>query len=262
MSLDSGLRYEDTIVVGLVADPDLSTTIANRVAGELPSVLSRLVSDQVVWKVCVSSETIPLDETGHIPLVGYARARIPWEEWDLMVVLTDLPRRVDGHPVIGDFSKAYCAARISLPASGWARVGANVRDTIVYFVDQITRGWTIRQRRAEDDGQGGLMRWSTRGPSAVRSVPSTQEGIDAYLALAGIGGKARLLFGTVRNNRPWRLVAGLSSATAAAGAGAALGIFFSNIWSLADASPAWRLALISVLTVVVMVGWLILYNGL
>ena len=47
-----------------------------------------------------------------------------------------------------------------------------------------------------------------------------------------------------------------------AAAAAAFGIFYSSIWSMAEALPLWRLALINALAIVVMVGWLIFYNNL
>lgn len=260
--LRNGSGETRTVVVGLVADPGLSAQIAGRLVDELPEMLARHVSDQVSWQVRVRSEAVPLDEHGEIPLIEYAQAKMPWEEWDLMVLLTDLPRRVDTHVIIGDFSAAYGAAQISLPAIGWLRPGADARDTVVYFVDQITSGWSLKQGRPEADSFPYLKHRLTGRASAVRRLPSTREGVDAYLVLVGVLGKARLLFGTVRNNRPWRLMAGLSGATAAGMAGGAFGIFFSNVWSLADTLPTARHALITVLAVTAMVLWLIAKHDL
>lgn len=262
MTLPDESGDDRTVLVGLVADAGLSTTIAGRLAGDLPEVLARHISDRVSWKVRVRSEAVPLDEHGDIPLIEYAQTKIPWEEWDLMVLLTDLPRRVNTHTVIGDFSAAHGAAQISLPATGWLLPGANARDTVVYFVDQMTSGWSLKQGDAEADSFPYRKRRPMGRVSPVRRVSSGDEDIDAYLVLIGARGKARLLFGTVRNNRPWRLVAGLSSATAAGMAGGAFGIFFSNVWSLADTLPTARLALINVLAIAAMVFWLIVTHNL
>ena len=78
----------------------------------------------------------------------------------------------------------------------------------------------------------------------------------------GVRGRLRLLAGMVRDNRPWRLVPHLSSATAAAAATAAYGVVTSSFWTMADALPPWRLALITLLAVAAMTTWLLVYNHL
>lgn len=249
-----------TVVVGLVADPGLSTKIANRLTAELPEALSQQVSDQVAWCVRISGAAIALDEDGEIPLVESAGETMPREGWDVMVCLTDLPQRVHTSPLIGCYSSVHGAAQVSLPANGWLRLRHAVRDTIVRLVDEISGESLDADRMARDPYT--FPRRPTELISPVRYVPSMREGIDACLTLTGARGKMRLLFGMVRTNRPWRLVPGLSSATAAAAAGGAFGIFFSNVWHLADALSSTRLALINVFVVSAMVIWLILYNGL
>lgn len=66
----------------------------------------------------------------------------------------------------------------------------------------------------------------------------------------------------VRANRPWRLVPSLSPAIGAAVAGAAFGIFYSNIWQLATALGTARQVLVLLLALVGMSVWLIADNGL
>lgn len=91
---------------------------------------------------------------------------------------------------------------------------------------------------------------------------SGEEDIDTSLVLRGWRGRARLLCGMVRANRPWRLVPHLASATAAAAATAAFGVFYSSIWKMADTLSPARMLLIAVLAIATMVAWLLLYNRL
>ncbi|ANY05530.1 hypothetical protein [Pseudonocardia sp. HH130630-07] len=86
--------------------------------------------------------------------------------------------------------------------------------------------------------------------------------MDVRLALTGRRGRLRLLSGMVRANRPWRLVPSLSPAIAAAAAGAAFGIFYSNIWQLATALGVGRQITVMAVALVAMTAWLILDNGL
>lgn len=261
MILRNGSGDVRTVVVGLVADPGLCTTIAGRLADELPEVLSWRLNGRVSWEIRVVSEAVPLDANGDVPLIEYARGKIPEQGWDLMVCLTDLPRREGTRPIIAEASAAYGAAQISLPALGWLRLRQNVRDTLVHLIGEMT-GEASRPDRVVGDARRPFPRRPTELVSPVRRMPSIQRGIDVYLGLVGARGKLRLLLGMVRTNRPWRLVPGLSRATATAAAGGAFGIFFTNVWSLADAMSFQRLALINVFVVAAMVIWLIVYNSL
>lgn len=247
-------------MVGLLADPGVCTIVANRLVSELPAALSRWISDQVSWRVRVRSEAVALDADGEIPLADEAREIKPREGWDVLVCLTDLPQRAGTRPLIGCYSFTHGAAQVSLPANGWLRLVHTARDTVVRLVDEVSGEALDSDRMARDPYK--FPRRPTELISPIRYVPSRQEGLDACLALVGARGKARLLLGMVRTNRPWRLVPGLSSATAAASAGGAFGIFFSNVWNLADSLSSMRLGLINVFAVTAMVVWLILYNNL
>lgn len=251
---------DDTVRIGLVAEPALSTTVVNGLAGELPDALGRNVTSGVSWEVDVASEMLPLDTAGDIALVDFAGERMPREGWDLMVCLTDLPGHVYRRPVVGDFSVAWGAGQISLPAMGW-RLRRNVRDTVVHMVGAMVGRLLGVDHAAQEAAQRSPS--PLRGPlSSVRHAPGAREDIDAKLVLVGLRGKARLLFGMVRANRPWLIVPGLSSVTAAAAGGGAFGIFFSNVWSLSDALSYARLAVINVFVVAAMILWIIIHNNL
>lgn len=251
-----------TLVVGLVADPGLAAEVAGRLADDLPSTLAQEVSNHVAWEVCVSSEALPLDEQGDISIVDQGRERMPQEGWDLMVCLTELPRRVDTRPIVSNVSRTYGVALASLPAIGWVRLRTHVRETIVYLIYEMTKD-RLELGQAKRDSWRAFRRRPTELVSPVRHVsPSTEGDIDLYLVLAGVRGRARLLFGMVRNNRPWRLVVYLASAVAAAAAGAAFGVFYGSIWSIADALSPARLAVINVFAVAIMAIWLIFYSSL
>lgn len=226
------LGGECTVVVGLVADSGLATRVATWLADELPAALAQRVSSRVAWKTCVTSETVPLDADGDILMVDYARAKMPAAGWDLLVYLTELPQRVGTIPIVAEFSAVHGAAQVSLPGIGWVRLRPNVRETIVYLVDEMI-GYTLEPGREGRRSPRPIRPRLTERTSPVRRVASAAEGIDAHLVLVGARGRVRLLFGMVRDNRPWQLVPSLSRATSTA----AFGIFFSTVWNMADALP-------------------------
>ncbi|MFF9125455.1 hypothetical protein ACF09J_19485 [Streptomyces sp. NPDC014889] len=248
--------------VGVVADPGLPSKVAADVVNRgLTDLLAFRVSPDVRWEVQLLHETLPLNEQRTVPLLESAARRRPDNGWDVLVYLTDLPRRLDSQPVIADVSVGHRAVLISLPAIGPFRLRHHVTETLVRLVRRI------HQQPPSPEGVargpvGRLLRRPGEWVSPVREIPTVDEGIDASLALVGLRGRLRLLLGMVRANRPWLLVPHLASATAAAAATAAFGLFYSSIWNMADALAPARLVLIMFLAIAVMVGWLLLYNHL
>lgn len=251
----------DRMIVGLVADPGLAAAVADDVADELPATLAREVSDSVTWEVWVCSEALPLNDHGDIPLAEAGRERMRREGWDLMVCLTELPRRAGTRPLVSEASSAWGVALISLPAIGWLRLRAHVRNTIVHVLHEMA-GHVREPGQAARGPRRPFRRRPTELVSPVRPVTPADEDFDLLLVLTGARGKARLLFGMVRNNRPWRLVPHLKSAVAGAAAGSAFGLFYGSLWKIADALSPGRLAVINVFAVAIMAAWLIVYNNL
>lgn len=255
------------ISVGLITDPGLPSRVCDKVARELPSALAAELDGNVTWQVEATCEPLLLDADGAIPVFAIADQYQASRDWDLVVLVTDLPRRVGARPIVGDFSIAHRAALASLPALGGGfRLHARLRSLLVHMIGHLTeerlgirpdvgirRAWY--GRRSRPDHLGELL-------APTRHIGSAYADVDAHLALIGLRGRLRLLRGMVYNNRPWRLLPHLASATAAAAATAAFGIFYWTIWTMAEALPVWRLALISVLAITLMVGWLIYYNNL
>jgi hypothetical protein len=253
--------------VGVVADPGLPAEVAAALAAHgLTEHLAAKIGPWPRWAVETVTAVLPVNEDGIVPLSKLAAIRRR-EGWDVAVYLTDLPRRSGTQPVVADLSITHAAALISLPAVGWVRLRRCVRDVVVYLLRRFTEDRPeldragrshpqqigLRRRLPQLSGDLGLM---------VHEDVSSHPDADFTLALNGWHGRARLLFGMVRDNRPWVLVPHLASATAAAGAATAAGIFYSSVWGIAEALPLWRLALIMVASVTVMAVWLLIYNHL
>jgi hypothetical protein len=243
--------------VGVVADPGLPSEVAVALAAKgLAEHLAAAIGPGPRWVVETVSAVLPLNEDGIVPLAELADIRRRRQGWDVVVYLTDLPRRSGTQPVVADLSTTHAAALISLPAVGWVRLRRCVRDVVVYLLRRLAgcpAEAAPRQVLSWLFGDLGLM---------VRENVSSHPDVDFTLTLNGWHGRARLLFGMVRDNRPWLLVPHLSRATAAAGAAAAAGIFYDSIWGMAEALPVWRLTLIMVASITIMAVWLLIYNHL
>jgi hypothetical protein len=86
--------------------------------------------------------------------------------------------------------------------------------------------------------------------------------VDVRLVAAVVRGNARLLAGMLRANRPWRLIARLSRALAAAIAAVVFALVTSDVWRLADALGPLKLAALTVISLASVVVFLILSHGL
>lgn len=253
---DSNDVKATTVVVGIVSDPGTPAEVVDSLAEELPDDLDRYVSDTIKWVVRWETHPLQLDESGNVPIVGLAKEILPSRGWDLLVFVTDLPRRLGVRPVVADMSVKHGVALASLPALGAVWVRRRLRDTLVYLTGELGRSHAIAS-------EAGRVRHRAGGRlTPVHWVDNPTEEIEAALALVGWRGRLRLLLGMVRDNKPWRLVPELSTALAAGFAAAAFGIFYSSIWMLADALSIRRLLVISLLAIGAMVTWIILYNNL
>ena len=211
----------DPIRVGLVADPASPTEIAQQM-GDLDPPRG---PDRASWDVDVVSEpfTVGSEEVGTAidRLAEHARRH----GWDLVVGLTELPLRDDdGRYLLTKVDPGGRAAVLSLPALGGLRMHARARHAVRELV-------------------GGMA-------DATSSD-------DERVPLPRVRGRGRLLVGMVLANRPWLLVPGLKSALVAALATGAVATINSTVWLLAGSLSTWRLAVATVASVALVVGWLV-----
>jgi hypothetical protein len=244
------------MVLGLLSDPDLPVELAEQLAGELPELLAERLDDQVAWQVQLLSERFDLgDEERLLEFAAQRRAR---EGWDLVVCLTDLPRRSGLRPIVAEASMADAVALVSLPALGARQLYQRVRELVVGLVAELAVA-SLGDGRIDQD-PGGRIRSRIAAP--IRRIVPSDAGVDVRFVLPGIRGQARLLAGMVRANRPWRLITGLSGALAAALAAGAFAVVTSDIWQLADSLGPLRLSVVTVLSIGAMVAWLIIDHEL
>ncbi|WP_404290957.1 hypothetical protein [Glutamicibacter arilaitensis] len=240
--------------VGLLADPGIAQVLAGKVRQRLEKALNDNAENQVRWSVQVDPFTLPLDESGQVMLnkhVGSLRKKFGW---DYIIYLTDLPQYGQGQPVSRSISQSFGAATLVVPSLGMARP-KNLTTALVDILRELAGGRkplmpTSLSARAFSVS-GSLHEPSEDGRSSTR-----------YVSLKGLRGRIFLVSGMVRSNRPWRLVPQLSSALAGAAATGAFGVFYTSIWSMADYLSSLRLALITVVSILLLGLWLLFHNRL
>ena len=191
--------------------------------------------------------TLQMTPRGDLETV-WGSDRIPDE---FVVFVTEMPRLFSGRGgpgrsrdsvVLAELDRERGAAVISLPALGPSprrRLGKLIETVVSSLDDSSTEPFELsRGLRVERDGE------------------------TEYVVSEGVYPRVLLTAGMVRGNRPWRLIPTLTGMTAAAAAAASFGVFFSTIWSMANALSPWRLAAISILSMVLAALWLIVNNRL
>jgi hypothetical protein len=226
----------------LIADPGFAAELAEQIADSLPNELAARVDPPLRCNISVRVEPYLPDEQAPFPQV-IESVDPSCHDADIVIYLTDLPRRDDTLPVITDISSKYRFALIAVPGLGATFVTRQVREVVALVIGELT-------------GVPGLaMGFAGRLPYAL-----TDGGI-RYFAPRGLR-RLRLLIGMVRANRPWRLVTGLSRVLVVAFASGALGLANKEVWLFSDTMGPWRMGSATILSIAAMVAWLILDHKL
>ena len=146
---------------------------------------------------------------------------------DVLVALTDQPRRVQTRVVIATANPDGGIALVSVPGLGGHSVGRRLTEMVVMLTRELVGD------HSREVAEGGLR--------SIRRVAETES--DIRFEGSGLAARVRLLAGMVRANRPWRLVPQLSGAFAGALATAAYVVVSSSLWRVADRAGPLRLAL-------------------
>jgi hypothetical protein len=213
------------IQIGLMADPAKPTELARTMRDLDPPA----GEDRDPWDLEVVSEPFTVGcedvDTALARLAEQARER----QWDLTVGLTELPLRdEDGRYLVAQVDPGRRAAVLSLPALGGLRMHARAR----HAVREVVAGLA-----------------ETTSPHDARDLHSRSS-------------RWRLLMGMVIANRPWMLVPGLKSALVAALTTSVIATINSTVWLLAGSLSTWRLAVATIVSIALVVGWLVIDGGL
>ncbi|KQU38405.1 MULTISPECIES: hypothetical protein [unclassified Rhodococcus (in: high G+C Gram-positive bacteria)] len=233
----------DGVSVLLIADPGKPADLAEHLSDHLPRRLTERGSPPRRWTTTVRRQPLVSDEHASLDDV-IDTVDIDSNHEDIVVYLTDLPRRDNTVPVIGEVSADHKFALISIAAVGGIDLTRRVTTVVELALARIL-------------GEPELA-----PTSAARRFPAEQhETGTRYLAPKGLR-TLRLVSGMVRANRPWRLVTGLSKVLVGAFATGAFALSTSTIWWFADTMGGWRLCAATILSTVALILWLVIDHEL
>lgn len=246
---------QQPVTVGVIADPvSTPTEVAQQLREDLPDLLSEQLSEEC-WRVEVQRDQLPPSDSRHTAMMDVATDRMREHGWDIAVCVTDLPLRDGKQPIVADVSNRRRVIVVSLPAFGAMALRRRVRGVVAQLIADLRGQGTP----SEDSAQHRRRRLPALA-GQFRRVTPTLDNVDVRV-VASRGG-ARLLIGMVRDNRPWRLVFGLTGPLVGAFAFSAFYLISTTVWELAVTMSVLQLVAAVLGSVVVMVGWLIAYHRL
>jgi hypothetical protein len=225
-----------SIALGVIVAPGVAEDVTQKAAADLAEDLRRSYGS-VGWKTDLVVDRLVQPPAATTELFDAARRKLLEADWDLAVVVTDIPLRVGRRPVTSHISPTHAIALVSLPALGPLHLRRRLHRTLAELVRQLV-------------GDGGN--------HALRELATDEKS----LFLPALLGHLRLLLGMVRANRPWRLASRLSGALVAAFAAGAYGLVTSDIWRLSGSMGWWRLTVACVIAILVTVFAVIAAHGL
>lgn len=230
-------------VLGIVVAPGLAYDVTSRVADELVEDL-RERHGAIDWRTEFLVDRLVVPPAPTTEILDAARRRLLDGDWDLGLVVTDLPLRIGRRPVSRHVSPTHGLAVVSLPALGAINLRHRLRRTLRELVGELV---------GDRESDNGVLRELA---SDTRARPA------GLFVLSVLRGHLRLLLGMVRANRPWRLAAGLYRSLVAAIAVAGVGLVTADVWRLADAAGWGRLLALSSVSILATVVSVIAAHGL
>ena len=107
-----------TVALGLLSDPGLPADLSAELAAQLPDLLEHETDGRARWRVETASQQLTLDEHGKLPSVEIGEHIMAEHRWDLVILVTELPRRAGTQPIVSDYGLAAGVGLVSLPGLG------------------------------------------------------------------------------------------------------------------------------------------------
>ena len=249
------------VVLGVIVAPRLARDVTAKIAAELGDDL-RALDTGVDWRTEFTVDRLVAPPVPTTEIIDAARRKLLDANWDLGVVVTDLPLRVGRRPVSRQVSPTHGIAVVSLPALGALHLAPRLRRTLLELVGEL-----VGDRDGQWGGDGALARlrrrWGRDVLQELATDTADRPGALRFLLIAEVlSSHLRLLLGMVRANRPWRLAARLYRALLAAVVAGAYGLVTSDIWRISASAGSTRLALASIASISFTSGAVIVAHGL
>ena len=144
------------IALGMIVAPGLARDVTAKVASELAHDLEALDLG-IEWRTELTVDRLVSPPAQTTEIIDAARRKLLDANWDLGVVVTDLPLRVGRRPVSRQVSPTHGIAVVSLPALGALHLAPRLRRTLLELVGEL-----VGDGGEQWSGDGALARLKRR----------------------------------------------------------------------------------------------------
>ncbi|WP_252312235.1 hypothetical protein [Sinobaca sp. H24] len=272
----------DTVSVGLIASPEMASSIAQAIEPDFPFYLELYVEEKVSWKIEVLTDAFAGSAEQVSDILEEAETVKQLHDWDYAVCLTDLPFFREGNFLVAEVNGERSIAQLSLPALGAVPMKRRVREASLQLISEMYHGSSkeIRDREQEkveqiqrqnqqyipNKGARDLVRkgWFERIAPIYRVQAEESRSISdvRFMARPQWNGYLRLITGMVQANNPWNIFSTFKSVIALAFASGAYAMIFPTLWQLGEAYEWERSLLLMIAAFTALTSWIIISHGL
>jgi hypothetical protein len=249
---------EPCVDLGLIVAPGLGEDVTQELLHELEGVLCERYPN-IEWRTALVRDPLVTPPARLTDLVDATRDRMLLEEWDLAVLVTDLPLRLSHRPLLTHVSPTHGVALVSLPAFGVLQRRRRLRDAVADAVGALVGDDRHVQTK---DPLARRLRTERRLSELASDIEGEATAQGVVFVPRVITGNIRLLLGMIGANNPWRLVGRLSRALLGALAAASFALVTSDVWQLSASGDALRLGVLTLGTIAAAVATLIVAHRL
>ncbi|UOQ94829.1 hypothetical protein MUO14_07835 [Halobacillus shinanisalinarum] len=273
---------KSTKMLGLITAPGYPNKLGKDLKSELPDLLNYYVSEKYKWNVEYIEDALTGGTKNSLEVLESTLDKRRNKEWDFAVCLTDLPLFKGKKPIVAEAYEEENVALISLPGLGSTPMYKRIREAILQLVNEMYYGSSEEDReqaeqriQAKDSDKHEELKnkKSTRlvGKRAFellspiqRETPAEHESkIDVRFTIKSrVSGALRILTGMVRANRPWAMFPAFMKVIIIAFTTGSYALVFPTLWQLSNNYSTWRMFMLSVISILAMVVWIILVHRL
>jgi hypothetical protein len=149
-----------SVALGVVVAPGLAHDVTAEIAADLAEDLQRS-HPSVEWRTELVVDRLVEPPVPTTEIFEAARTKLLERDWDLGVVVTDLPLRLGRRPVSEHLSPTHGIAILSLPALGAIHLRRRLRRRLAELVGELAgngEGEALRELAADTVDRPGWMR--------------------------------------------------------------------------------------------------------
>src|SRR5690606_5196330 len=136
-------RSDRTIVLGLIADPDMPEAIADHLAETLPDELGE------GWRIEVDADPVTASLKGTSEILEQTAHLCDSHGWTYAICITDLPVRSEDGPVVADVDHDRGVAVMSVPGIGGFQTRRRIHRVVRQVLDDLHEDYGERHEPGE-----------------------------------------------------------------------------------------------------------------